>query len=497
MQKNRLQGKKFKIVSPMILSMALLVTFVAYWLHTQYNNEKENLQTDLSRLYHQSSFDVEFIIYYNKIIKPALLFKDSTNFEQLKIGTEKTNESKKKEFIHELTTFIDSNQKYKEVFRIIEQDQLIPDSLRDNRQFEILTIGYKYQIYNGRYLAFSDTIISDTIPKFYRKLFLKNLNKKFPGVKIKKNESIDRRSVETLERTQERLLIRGRLGIIAYQGWQNQTMVLLFDNYFFYLVSVIFPQIIFGIILIGLSVFALVFAYRSYLTQAKLNLLRSDFVSNITHELKIPVATAKAALEAILNFGVSDDKEKTKSYLDMVAVEMNRLDNLTTKVLEHSKLETNQHLLHRQNTNLNDFIDRIVKSMKTLLNDTVSIQFNKPLEVINASVDRVYIEGVIRNLIENSNKYGGDGVTITIDLWKDNSHIFISVSDNGPGIPKEYLNKVFDRFFRVPSGDRHNVKGFGLGLSFAELVLKQHNGSIAVTNLPEKGCKFVLKLPLQ
>lgn len=495
MQKNRLYRKKFKIVSPMVLSMALLVSFVGYWLHSQYYNEKENLQTDLSRLYHQSSFDVEFIIYYNKVIKPALSFKDSTNYKNLKIGTENTTAVKKQEFIQELKTFIDSNQNYKEVFQSIEENQLIPDSIRDNRQFDILDIGYKYQIYNGRYLAFTDTIIKDTIQNFYRKLFLRNLDSKFPGIKIKNEESIDRRSVETLERTQEQTLARGRLGIFAYQGWENQTMVLLFDKYFFYLITVILPQIIFGFVLIGLSVFALVFAYRSYLTQAKLNMLRTDFVSNITHELKIPVATAKAAMEALLQYGITDDKEKTISYLKMVSMEMNRLDSLTTRVLEHSRLENHHHPLHKEETNMNNFVGRIAHSVKLFYPNSINIRYQIPSENISIPIDQVYIEGVIRNLIENSKKYGGHDVSISVNLWKENGHVYISVIDNGPGIPKEYLSKVFDRFFRVPTGDKHNVKGFGLGLSFASLVMKQHNGTIKANNLSDKGCEIVLEFP--
>jgi signal transduction histidine kinase len=108
-------------------------------------------------------------------------------------------------------------------------------------------------------------------------------------------------------------------------------------------------------------------------------------------------------------------------------------------------------------------------------------------------IDQVYIEGVIRNLIDNSIKYGGEGVNIKVKLWQNENQVFISIEDNGPGIAKEYIDKVFDQFFRVPIGNQHNVKGFGLGLSFAALVMQQHNGKISVENLKEKGCRFTLK----
>lgn len=481
----------------MILSMILLVTFVGYWLHSQYYNEKKNLQIELSQLYHKSINDGEFILFYQNVIKPALNCKDTVNIDSLKIGNKKTSAEFKKAYIKNLKEYVDSNKTYQTLFNIIEKKSIIPDSLRKERQYEILRLGYPYQIYPGQILYLQRKNPKDTSNQFFRKLFLKNLNSKFTGIKTGQEKSINRNDIYLLEKTNNDTMRRGRLGIIAYSSrYNNEANILYFENYFFYLISKILAQIIFGIVLIGLSVFALVFAYRSYLTQAKLNMLRSDFVSNITHELKIPVATAKAAMEAILNYGITDDKEKTKSYLQMVAVEMNRLDNLTSRVLEHSKLESNKHLLKKEETNLNEFIARIVKSVELFYADTITIEYNKSNQQITIPIDQVYIEGVVRNLIENSKKYGGDNVSIVIKLWQEGSHVYVSVIDNGPGIPKEYLNKVFDRFFRVPTNNKHNVKGFGLGLSFATLVMKQHNGSISANNLPEKGCEIKLKFQL-
>ncbi len=480
----------------MILSMILLITFVGYWLHSQYYNEKKNLQIELSQLYHKSMTDGEFILFYQNVIKPALNCKDTVNIDSLKIGNNKTSTEFKKAYIKNLKEYVDSNKTYQTLFNVIEKKSIIPDSLREERQYEILRLGYPYQIYPGQTLYHQRKNPKDTSNQFLRKLFLKKLNNKFTGIKTCQEENINRNDIDLLEKTNNNTMRRGRLGIIAYSSrYNNEANILYFENYFFYLISEILAQIIFGIVLIGLSVFALVFAYRSYLTQAKLNMLRSDFVSNITHELKIPVSTAKAAMEAILNYGITDDKEKTKSYLNMVALEMNRLDSLTSRVLEHSKLESNKHLLKKEKTNLNEFVERIVKSVQLFYTDTINIKFAKPADNINIPIDQVYIEGVIRNLIENSNKYGGNDVSIVIKLWQEGLHVYISVIDNGPGIPKEYLKKVFDRFFRVPTGNQHNVKGFGLGLSFAALVMKQHNGSISANNLSETGCEIKLEFP--
>jgi signal transduction histidine kinase len=496
MQKNRLNRKKFKIISPMVLSMILLVTFVAYWLHSQYNNEKKNLQTEFYELYHQSWSDGEFIFFYRNVIKPALGHKDTINLNSLKIGGDKTSSDFKKAYIKELRAYVDSNKMYQPLFRAIDEKNMIPDSIRADRQLEIVKLGYRYQIYPGQILYNQKQISKDSTRQYFKNLFVKTFKNKYPTIRITNEEKIDQKDLLQIERTDNFLLQRGKLGILIYTRRYNDAKVIYFSNYFFYLISVIIAQIIFGIVLISLSVFALVFAYRSYLTQAKLNMLRSDFVSNITHELKIPVATAKAAMEAILKFGITDDKEKTKSYLNMVALEMNRLDSLTSRVLEHSKLESNQHLLYKKETNLNEFLNRIVKSVELFYADKINIRFHKPEENINLIIDQVYIEGVIRNLIENSKKYGGNDVSIAIHLWQEGLHVYVSVIDNGPGIPKEYLTKVFDRFFRVPTDNRHNVKGFGLGLSFAALVMKQHNGTISANNLSGKGCEMILEFPV-
>ena len=112
-------------------------------------------------------------------------------------------------------------------------------------------------------------------------------------------------------------------------------------------------------------------------------------------------------------------------------------------------------------------------------------------------VDPLHFQGVLINLIDNSLKYGPENPEILIRLWQDNGSAYIEVSDNGSGIPKEYIGRIFDKFFRVPTGDTHNIKGYGLGLSFAALVMKQHQGSISVKNLDQGGCSFTLRFPLK
>ncbi|MFC2118945.1 sensor histidine kinase, partial [Bacteroidota bacterium] len=124
-----------------------------------------------------------------------------------------------------------------------------------------------------------------------------------------------------------------------------------------------------------------------------------------------------------------------------------------------------------------------------------NISFETTEKTCNININKLYVQGVLINLIDNSLKYGSENINIKIGLAQNSSDIYVTVSDNGPGIPEKYISKVFDKFFRVPSDNKHNVKGYGLGLSFAHMVMKQHNGSIELKNLPEGGCSFKLCFP--
>ena len=177
-------------------------------------------------------------------------------------------------------------------------------------------------------------------------------------------------------------------------------------------------------------------------------------------------------------------------------MEMNRLDLLISKVLNNSVLENGKHMFSPEETSLKNLIEEAIQSMQYRLSkNEANIQFNCGQEDIIAHLDKIHIQGVLINLIDNSLKYAGENPQISIKLFNAGNDHIIEIKDNGPGIPEEYLDKVFEKFFRVPTGNKHNVKGYGLGLNYAKLVIKHHQGSIKVKNLSEGGCLFVLRIP--
>ena len=265
------------------------------------------------------------------------------------------------------------------------------------------------------------------------------------------------------------------------------------NNISWYLFMKLLPQICFVFILLFLTAAAFRITFRSLKAQIKLGNLKDDFISNMSHELKTPISTVKVALEALSNFNAIDDKELSREYLGMAAAEMDRLELLATHVLNTSLLESGKLYLQRESYDLKKLVDEILQVMQLRLTQhNAKISFKTTGNNFLIPIDKLHTQGVLINLIDNSLKYGVSPVHINICLTENNGAVQLTLSDNGPGIPDEYREKVFEKFFRVPTGNRHNTKGYGLGLSYAAQVMRQHNGSINVNNVAEGGCMFTL-----
>lgn len=268
-------------------------------------------------------------------------------------------------------------------------------------------------------------------------------------------------------------------------------------NTFPYLVKQIASPIIFSFFLVGVTVLSFLLLYRSLLRQRKLAELKNEFISNITHELKTPIATVGVAIEALKSFNAIQDPARTKEYLDISANELQRLSLLVDKVLKLSMFEKKEIELKYEMLNLKGVVDEVVTSMRLQLEKyhaRVSVSNNGDL---NMSGDRLHLLSVVFNLLDNALKYSKGDPTIQFDLSGKENTIEMTVTDNGIGIPQEYKDKVFEKFFRVPTGDTHNAKGYGLGLSYIAHVVQKHEGTIYVESQPGIGSKFVITLPKQ
>ncbi|MBV2228671.1 HAMP domain-containing sensor histidine kinase [Sphingobacterium sp.] len=264
-----------------------------------------------------------------------------------------------------------------------------------------------------------------------------------------------------------------------------------------YLLKQIGWQLFFSLILI----IALIGTFWTLLVtirkQNQLAKMRKAFVNNMTHELKTPVSTVMAAIESIQRYGAKDDKERMNRYLSISRQELEHLSDMIERVLQVDVAETNGVLLEKTWFDLDNLIDESMENAKLFAKKEVDIQKTLTGDSFQIFADQAHIKNVINNLLDNAIKYAGDQVKINIALSENGDRYTLSIQDNGIGIPKAYQKGVFDLFFRVPSGNIHNVKGFGLGLAYVKQIVQQHQGTIDLSSEEAVGSTFVIDLPKQ
>lgn len=270
-------------------------------------------------------------------------------------------------------------------------------------------------------------------------------------------------------------------------------IILDYNNY---LIQKTLPQFLFSFFLISITSFSFWLIYRSLRQQQRLAVLKNDFISNITHELKTPIATVSVAIEALNNFNALQNPQLTKEYLDISKNELNRLTILVDKVLKMAIFEQTPPELRFEVFNFSDMVRQIINSMKLQFEKyNAKVNFITSDEAITVDGDRIHLTSVIYNLLDNALKYSKENPQINVYIEGQNGQLQLAVQDNGIGIPAEYKNRIFEKFFRVPTGDVHNVKGYGLGLNYVSSVVKQHGGSIGVESEAGEGSTFTVHLP--
>ena len=230
-------------------------------------------------------------------------------------------------------------------------------------------------------------------------------------------------------------------------------------------------------LLLSISViFCLIYLLKIISTQKELAEIKNDLINNITHEFKTPIATISTAVEAIESFNVVDNKEKTKQYAAISAFQLKKLHQMVEKLLETATLDSESLMLQKEPTNIVDLIAKIAKKFKLLTKKDIKFTTNIDSKILK--IDLFHFENAISNLVDNAIKYGGDSIEINLNSVLNVTEI--SVADNGKGIEKSHQERIFDKFYRVPKGNTHDVKGFGIGLYYTQKIIEKHDGSINI-----------------
>lgn len=253
--------------------------------------------------------------------------------------------------------------------------------------------------------------------------------------------------------------------------------------------------ILFSLFLVAFTALSFWLLYRNLLRQNKLAEIKNEFISNITHELKTPIATVSVAIEALRSFNNNQDPKRTKEYLDISAHELQRLSLLVDKVLKLSMFEMREIDLQYEPLDMNTIVQEVTSSLRLQLEKqhaqlNIMSEGNTTLEG-----DRLHLVSVVFNLLDNAIKYSKEDPKIDVSIIGNDNDINLVIKDSGIGIPEEYKAKIFEKFFRVPTGNLHNAKGYGLGLSYVAHVVNRHKGTINVESIPGDGSKFIISLP--
>ena len=249
---------------------------------------------------------------------------------------------------------------------------------------------------------------------------------------------------------------------------------------------------IFLSLLLSLAVISsLLYLLKIINQQKELASIKNDLISNITHEFKTPIATVSAAIEALENFNVLENKKKTQKYLSMSSVQLKKLHQMVEKLLETATLDSAQLILKKETVDIVETIEKLVVKYQ-FLDSEKEIHFSSNLKPIYLKVDHFHFDNVISNLIDNAVKYGGNNIEITINSILNTTEI--SVADNGIGIDKNQQEKVFDKFYRVPKGNTHDVKGFGIGLYYSKKIIEKHEGTLQLSGV-KNSTLFKINLP--
>ena len=256
--------------------------------------------------------------------------------------------------------------------------------------------------------------------------------------------------------------------------------------YHIFIISLILILIILGAFIVSIKIIN---------SQKRTTQIKTDFINNMTHELKTPIATIGLACEALVDTRIELDTSKQKTFLKTIQNENERLGKLVENVLENSLSEKGTPQLKLEIFNLEDIINRAIKSIEISFskqNGTISTDFMAQNILIEA--DKLHITNLIYNLLDNSLKYTHKVPQVSISTRDIIGGIIIRIKDNGIGIAKDNHNQIFEKLFRVPTGNVHNVKGFGLGLSYVKSIIDLHNGSIKVESKLGEGSTFLINL---
>lgn len=457
----------------MVITICAIIAFQVYWLKKAYEREERTLERQTNMLFRETVGTMQVAK-----LKLDKLVDTSSGFKKIIIEKEQSGPQAKAHPV---------NQKMVSMMNVMMQKMKDSTSstviIRDSIKFKTAFSSRKDRLMQFMFDVDSlqDSIrVKELSTAYSKRLEEQNLDVPFSISRVTPKES------------------KGPVFNEVTLGFQNPiTYRLNLGHTTSFLLKRIGTPILFSIFLVGFTILSFSLLYRNLLHQRRLGDIKNEFISNITHELKTPIATVSVAIEALRSFNATMDPQRTREYLDISANELQRLSLLVDKVLKLSMFEKKEIELKYETLDMKALLDEVTSSMRLQFEKhdasvTVNTEGDTTLEG-----DRLHLVSVIFNLLDNALKYSRDKPNIRIEVQGQVNRLQLVVADSGIGIPSEYQGRIFEKFFRVPTGNLHNAKGYGLGLSYVAHVVARHQGNIKVDSEEGKGCRIIISLPRQ
>ena len=491
-----MKNQKYQQILYFISTVIILTLCVqGYWSYKNYEAEKKQFIGEV-----QNSLDNAVDAYYTQLAKQNTLsyISDSIPSDSLFMGVQ-------------LSNFLPHDSVLKKGFKSVyindsshsNNISIIRSNGIDSLKFDVDSNEIPFRIKLSDSTNFSlpkhfETLTSKIIVSFSEDLLsLNSLDSLIQQELTRKNIQVAYGLSLTSEWNKKQQLrenIIANSNLVASTGskflMEENTLKMHYTNSAITILKRNITSILISLLLVSSIIICLIYLLKIIQKQKELAEIKNDLISNITHEFKTPLATINVALEGIRRFNSNNDPEKSKKYADMSKNEVEKLTLMVEKLLETATLDSDQLELNLEEIELNYLMERITNIDVDLLQGK-SLTFI-PIEndcIIN--VDRFHFENAINNIIDNAIKYGGDSIIVSLN--KVNSEAIISIQDNGNELTKQESSQIFDKFYRVPKGNTHNVKGFGIGLYYTKNIIEKHRGTISVGTT--NGVEFLIKLP--
>ncbi|MCX3264898.1 sensor histidine kinase [Pedobacter agri] len=490
------------------VAMAGLLALQAFWIVKYYHVTKLNFEKEVNLAF-EDGIKKELGLRCDtiqKIVENKIL---DTNTFNISARFDKND----KKYVYTISTKADVKDKFSSSFSLADYSKALPRNKRDtnvrrhvaaalallmrDEDLEQHIIYYRTQklgvFMNEQAMKYQ---FDTTRLRSAFNIYLKERNINVPyRFMVKKVDSTNNKGVANAKLAESYPVITKSFA--TYRYTDNQRFVrAMFKSPSSYIVSriglILFSSLAMILVISGCMILIL----KSLFREKRLSAIKNDFISNITHEFKTPIATVLVAIEALKDKAVLADEEKTRRYLAHAKTETERLNLLVDKVMNLSIYQDESMVIKKENIHFDEIIEGLIKLHQLSEHKQISIDYENKSGVSIVNADKIQFQHAINNVLDNALKYSKAAVKLKVSISLKDNFLVIRLQDDGIGIAEQEISLVFEKFYRVGTGNNHLVKGHGLGLSYVKQIMEQHAGWVRIESKPEYGTTLILGWPI-